>query len=151
MSFSMMNKHGMGIVPQNSISLMLLEYYIRTHIYYIHAPVCACVCVFLITQYCPALCNPVDCSPPSFSVRRILWGKILEWVAIPFSRGSSWPRDWTRVSQFFIVWATREALSVLFQNFCVFTHAELCATSTSVDFRCVFKLLKKEWRVAQTT
>ena len=42
----MMNKHGMGIVPQNSISLVLVEYYIHTHILY----TCTCVCVFLVAQ-----------------------------------------------------------------------------------------------------
>ena len=48
-------------------------------------------------QSCPTLCNP-DYSPPGFSVHRILWARILEWVAISFSRGSYWPRDWTQVS-----------------------------------------------------
>ena len=42
-----------------------------------------------ITQSCPALCDPVDCSPPGSSVHRILQARILEWVAISFSRGSS--------------------------------------------------------------
>ena len=46
----------------------------------------------LVAQSCPTLCNHVDCSPPGFQTR------ILEWVAISFSRGSSWPRDWTWVS-----------------------------------------------------
>ena len=40
----------------------------------------------------------MDCSPPGSSVHGILQAKILEWVVISFSRGSSWPRDWTRVS-----------------------------------------------------
>ena len=40
--------------------------------------------------------RPVDCSPPGSSVHGILQARILEWVAISFSRGSSWPRDWTR-------------------------------------------------------
>ena len=52
----------------------------------------------LATQSCPALCNPTDCSPPGSSVHGILQARILEWVAIPFSRGSSWPRDRTQVS-----------------------------------------------------
>ena len=39
----------------------------------------------------------MDCSPPGSSVHEILWARILEWVAIPFSRGSSQPRDQTRV------------------------------------------------------
>ena len=56
----------------------------------------------------------MDCSLPGSSVHRIPQARILEWVVIPFSRGSSRPRDWTRVScitdSFFIVWATRETL-----------------------------------------
>ena len=44
------------------------------------------------------LCNLVDCSPPDSSVHGILQARILKWVAISFSRGSSWPRDRTRVS-----------------------------------------------------
>ena len=66
----------------------------------------------LVTQLCPTLCNPTDCSPPGSSVHGILQARILEWVAIPFSRGSSQPRNRTQVShtagRFFIVWATRE-------------------------------------------
>ena len=49
-------------------------------------------------QSCPTLCDPMDCSPPGSSVHGILQARILEWVAISFSRGSSWPRDQTRVS-----------------------------------------------------
>ena len=45
------------------------------------------------------LCDPMDCSPPGFSVHGISQGRILEWVAIPFSRGSSRPRDQTQVSR----------------------------------------------------
>ena len=52
----------------------------------------------------------MDCSPPGSSVHGILQARILEWIAIPFSRGSSQPRDWTQVScitgRFFTVWAT---------------------------------------------
>ena len=59
------------------------------------------------------LCDPVDCSLPGFSVHGILQARILEWVAISFSRGSSQPRDRTRVSctagRCFILWATRES------------------------------------------
>ena len=45
----------------------------------------------LVAQLCPTLCNPTDCSPPGSSVHGILQVRILEWVAIPFSRGSSQP------------------------------------------------------------
>ena len=67
----------------------------------------------LITQPCLTLCNPVDCSPPGSSVHVILQARILEWVAITFSRGSFWSRNQGQVSctagRFFTVWATREA------------------------------------------
>ena len=49
-------------------------------------------------ESCPTLCNPMDCSPPGFSVHGLLQARILEWVAMPFTRGSSQPRDWTQVS-----------------------------------------------------
>ena len=49
-------------------------------------------------QSCPLLCDPMDCSPPGSSVHRLLQASILEWVAMPSSRGSSQPRDCTRFS-----------------------------------------------------
>ena len=56
---------------------------------------------------------PMDCSPLGSSVHGILQARILEWVAIPFSKGSSWPRDQIWIScfagRFFTIWATREA------------------------------------------
>ena len=59
-------------------------------------------------QSCPTLCNPMD-----YRVHGILQARILEWVAVPFSRGSSQLRNQTRVSHiaggFFTSWATREA------------------------------------------
>ena len=65
-----------------------------------------------VAQSCPTLCNPMDCSLPGSSVHRILQARILKWVTIPFSRGSSQPRDQTQVShiavKFFTIWATRE-------------------------------------------
>ena len=61
-----------------------------------------------ITQLCPPLCNPMD-----YTVHGILQARILEWVAFPFSRGSSQLRDQTQVSRiaggFFTSWARREA------------------------------------------
>jgi len=52
-----------------------------------------------VVQSCPTLCNdPMNCSPPGSSVHGILQARILEWVAISFSRGSSQPEDWTHVS-----------------------------------------------------
>ena len=49
--------------------------------------------VYVVTQSCPTLCDLMECGPPGSSVHRILQARILEWVAIPFSRGSSEPRD----------------------------------------------------------
>ena len=61
-----------------------------------------------VSQSCPTLCDPMD-----YTAYVILQARILEWVAFPFSRGSSQPRDWTQVSfiagGFFTSWATREA------------------------------------------
>ena len=65
-----------------------------------------------VVQLCPTFCNPMDCSLSGSSVHGILQAKILEWVAISFSRGSSGPRNWIWVScttgRFFTIWATRE-------------------------------------------
>ena len=65
-----------------------------------------------VTQLCLILCDPMDYNPPDSSVHGILQARLLEWVAIPFSRVSSQPRDWTQVSRFagrfFTHWATRE-------------------------------------------
>ena len=67
-----------------------------------------------VGQSCPTLCDPMDCSLPGSSSHGILQARILEWVAIPFSRGSSQPRDQTQVSciagRCFTLWATREAV-----------------------------------------
>ena len=55
-------------------------------------------CSRLVTQSWPTLCDLVECSPLGSSVHGLLQARILGWVAISFSRGSSWPRDWTPVS-----------------------------------------------------
>ena len=72
------------------------------------------VCV-LVTQSCPALPDPTDCSLPGSSVHGVLQARILKWIAILFSRGSSLSRDWIQVSyiagRFFTVWATMEEIS----------------------------------------
>ena len=69
-----------------------------------------CVCVLSHFSHIRH-CNPMDCSPPDSSVHRILQARILEWFAMPSSRGSSWPRDWTCIScnasGFFIHWTTK--------------------------------------------
>ena len=69
-----------------------------------------------VAQSCLTLCDPMDSSLPASSVHRILQARILEWVAVPFSRGSSWPRNQTQIlcinctgRLILYHWATREA------------------------------------------
>ena len=90
---------------------------------YIYVYMCACICLCIyitymyiciwrseVTQSCLTLCDPIDCSLLCSSVHGIFQGRVLEWVAISFSRGSSWPRDWIQVSRTvgrcFTIWAT---------------------------------------------
>ena len=73
-----------------------------------------------VTQSCPTLCDPMDCSLPDSFAPGISQARVLQWVAISFSRGSSWPRDWTQVfclaGRHFTVWATREILGAACGN-----------------------------------
>ena len=66
-----------------------------------------------IAQSCPTLCDPMDCSPSGSSIHGILQARILEWVAIAFSRGSFRPRDRAQVCRIagrhFNLWAVRPA------------------------------------------
>ena len=55
-------------------------------------------CCCLVAKSCPTLCDPRDCSPPGSSVHGISQARILYWVAMPSSRGSSLPEDWTHLS-----------------------------------------------------
>ena len=68
---------------------------------------CMCAKSF---QSCLTLCDLLDCIPPGSSVQEILQAEILEWIAMPSSRESSWSRDWAQVScisgRFLTVWAT---------------------------------------------
>ena len=73
-----------------------------------------------IAQSCPTLCKPMDCSLPGSSIHGIFKARILEWVAISFSRRSSRPRDWTQVSRIvgrhFTLWATREVFNIILHS-----------------------------------
>ena len=59
----------------------------------------------LVTESYPTLCDPMDCNLPGSPVHGILQARILEWVAMPSSRGSSWPRDQTQVSCIAIIFS----------------------------------------------
>ena len=78
-----------------------------------HRYIRPCVCVCSVTKLCLTPLNPMDCSPLGSSMHGISQAKILEWVVISFSRGSSRLRDQTQVSciagRFFTFWATGEA------------------------------------------
>ena len=54
--------------------------------------------IYVCVQSCPIVCSPMDCGSPGSSVHGIFLARILEWVAIPYSWGSSWPWDGTRIS-----------------------------------------------------
>ena len=56
------------------------------------------IIITIVAQSCPTLCDPMDCSLPGSSLHGILQARVLEWVAISFSRGSSQPRDRTQGS-----------------------------------------------------
>ena len=86
---------------------MLYTWNLQTTVYQLRVSV-----KLLLAQSCPTLCDPMDRSPPASSVLGILQARILEWVAMTFSRGSSQPRDRTQVSciagRFFTIRATRD-------------------------------------------
>ena len=73
-----------------------------------------------VAQSCPTFCDPMD-----YTVHGILQVRILVWVAVPFFRGSSQPRDWTQVfcsaGRFFTSWATREAIYI-YKNVCIYIY-----------------------------
>ena len=57
-----------------------------------------CCCHFSVANSCPTVCNLMDCSTPGSSIQAFFQARILEWVAVSFSRGSFRIRDWTHVS-----------------------------------------------------
>ena len=69
---------------------------------------------FLVAKLCPTFCDTMEYNSLDSTVHEILQARTLEWVVIHFSRGSSWPRDWTQVSciagRFFTIWATRDQI-----------------------------------------
>ena len=68
-------------------------------VYFLHPPCCVCA---KLLQSCLTLCDPMDCSPPGSSVHGILQARILEWVAMLFFRGATWPRDRTHLSYVYL-------------------------------------------------
>ena len=108
-----------------------------------------------VSQSCPTLCDPMGYSVPLSSVHGIFQARVLEWVAISSSRGSSRHRDGTRVSRiagiFFTIWATREAQAPLlnakgrYQNFSPHGHrVPPCANLPRLTFRDIFPLVPRK-------
>ena len=92
----------------------------------------------LVTLLCPTLCCLLECSLPGSSVHGILQASVLEWVAISFSRRSSRPRDWTRVSELQAGSLPSEPLGML--NVCK-VHIFLSLVLSPLSF-------SKLWKVA---
>ena len=113
-----------------------------------------------VTQSCPTLGNPMDCSPPGSSIHGIFQARVLEWVAISFSRRSSLPRDWTWVScivsRCFTIWATREVtkwinllkwIKLIYNHSDFFTHTNklLALFCLIKDFDQLYISWRRQW------
>ena len=94
----------------------------------------------LVAQLCPTPWDPMDCSPSGSSVHGILQARILEWVAIPFSRGSSRPKGQTLVSwiagRFFTIWATREAQRTVIKVKIMITSEKELLLTKAINAHC---------------
>ena len=130
-----------SLFPRNTLPPSLGGFFPTTGYQLIHPLQWSAWCMFPMTwkphhrcrsevaQSCPTLCDPMDCSLPCSSIQGIFQARVLEWIAISFSRGPSQPRNWTWVScivgRCFTIWATREVLHhrcrVLYCN-CLFNH-----------------------------
>ena len=86
----------------------------------------------LAAQSCPTLCDPMDCSPPDSSVHGILQTKILGWVAMSSSTGSSWPKDQTWTILYITNWFILSFTGCLFIHFS-FNKYLLILTTTFSD------------------
>ena len=108
----------------------------------LHVNKLACLHAKLL-QSCLTLCDPMNCSPPGSSVHRILLARILDWVVMPSSRGSSPPRDQTQVSMspafFFSLRCYEKYIYLLFileANYFTILYW-LCHTLTRILHRCI--------------
>ena len=106
-----------------------------TEITYLLSKLQLCVLLCSVIQSCLIFCDPMDCSPPSSSVHEILLARILEWLAISSSKGSSQPRDWTHIScvsyigrQILYPWATWEVTKLQF--FCFWIYCSIMKNKT---------------------
>ena len=94
-----------------------------------------CVCA----QSCPTLCNPMDCSPQDASVHGIFQARILEWVAISSSRGSSLPRDWTCCLLYLLYWQADSYYEILgFSSVILFLLSKAFLYFPSIAFLAIY-------------
>ena len=102
-----------------------------------------------VAQSCPTLCDPMDCNPPGSSIHGIFQARVLELVAISFSRASSWPSNQTWVphiaSRCSTIWATREAPRK------PITKAKTLESCLMVSYHCAtsIKLIQPKYSVGQ--
>ena len=94
-------------------------------------------------QSCPTLCDSMDCSPPCSSVHGILQTRILEWVAMPSSRGSDRPRDQTCVSLHLLHW---QADSLPLAQYYVFHR---CVVRAKIQICRTFQTIPGIWQTDQ--
>ena len=138
------NKKGLGIFqlrkPKPPLSFIdLQDQSLWTPLFFSY---CVSI-IILVAQSCLTLCHPMDCSLPGSSVHRILQARILEWVAISFSRGSSWPKDQTWISciegKFLTFWTTREAC--VSTGLLFFSNGLMCGPQGKRDCCCPWALI----------
>ena len=135
--------------------IYLMKYHLKTK--QKRTPISGAVCCANSLQSWLTLYDPMDCSPLGSSVHWILQARLLEWVAMPFSRGSPQSRDWTCIfssvciaGRLFPIWATRDALPphllglAYFQQHLGWNITHLYATSGSVSFAITMTFLFTE-------
>ena len=114
---------------------------------------CMCVCVWACAQShqsCPTVCNSTDCSPPGSSVHGISQARILEWVAIPYSRGSSHPRG--RASTSWVSCIGRPdslplSVTLILQNFITCILFKFCDMVSTLCHFNKSQIVPKQWWV----
>ena len=98
------------LARRRCFSVLCLEYYNNYTLDFEPCGFHSLAVVVLVTESCPTLCDPMDCSPPGSSVHGVSQARILVWVAISFSVGSSRPKDQALIScsgrQILYHWAT---------------------------------------------
>ena len=133
------------VYPDYAVLNIILQYNIIIYHYIMWAYMLSCF------SHVQLLCDPVDCSPPGSSVYGISQARILEWVAISFSRGSSQPRDQTHICigrQILYHWGTWEApiSSCMLLNHLEIIQDEFLSHATKIIWKRWNKPSHHEWK-----